>query len=73
MLVRGTDSSKSKGVEIDILHWVSRSALEFIGQAGFGQSFDPLLPGADDGQAGAISNALKNIVSVLVSAENCVF
>lgn len=28
--------------EVDILNWVSRTALELIGQGGLGYSFDPL-------------------------------
>ncbi|KAI0347457.1 cytochrome P450 [Trametopsis cervina] len=36
--VRVTDSS----VEIDMLHWMNRTALELVGQGGLGHSFDPL-------------------------------
>ncbi|KNZ81927.1 Cytochrome P450 3A9 [Termitomyces sp. J132] len=32
--------------EVDVLHWMSRAALEMIGQSGFGYSFDPLVEGA---------------------------
>ncbi|KAH0590055.1 hypothetical protein H2248_000230 [Termitomyces sp. 'cryptogamus'] len=32
--------------EVDILHWMSRAALEMIGQSGLGYSFDPLVEGA---------------------------
>ncbi|KAG6844218.1 hypothetical protein H0H87_008764 [Tephrocybe sp. NHM501043] len=32
--------------EIDILHWMSRAALEMIGQSGLGYSFDSLVEGA---------------------------
>ena len=32
-------------VQIDILPWLSRTALELIGQSGFGHSFDPLTDG----------------------------
>ena len=28
--------------EIDMLHWMNRTALELIGQGGLGHSFDPL-------------------------------
>ncbi|KAH0585095.1 hypothetical protein H2248_008356 [Termitomyces sp. 'cryptogamus'] len=31
--------------EVDVLHWMSRAALEMIGQSGFGYSFDPLVEG----------------------------
>ncbi|KAF5382211.1 hypothetical protein D9615_004271 [Tricholomella constricta] len=33
--------------EIDMLHWMSRAALEMIGQSGLGYSFDPLVEGAE--------------------------
>ncbi|KAG6864977.1 hypothetical protein C0991_005846 [Blastosporella zonata] len=32
--------------EIDILHWMGRTALELIGKSGLGYSFDPLVEGA---------------------------
>lgn len=32
----------SEQKEIDVLHWISRAALELVGQAGLGYSFDPL-------------------------------
>jgi hypothetical protein len=31
-------------VQIDVLHWMSRTALELIAQSGFGYSFDDLGP-----------------------------
>ncbi|KAJ3553545.1 hypothetical protein NM688_g3553 [Phlebia brevispora] len=31
------------GMEIDMLHWMGRTALELIGQGGLGYSFDPLV------------------------------
>lgn len=31
--------------EVDILHWMSRAALEFVAEGGMGHSFDPLKPG----------------------------
>ncbi|RXW17120.1 hypothetical protein EST38_g8727 [Candolleomyces aberdarensis] len=34
--------------EVDLLSWMSRTALELIGQAGLGYSFDPLLIGAPE-------------------------
>ena len=38
---------------IDILSWMGRTALELIGQAGLGYSFDPLVEDREDpyGQA----------------------
>lgn len=48
--------------KIDMLHWISRAALEYIGQAGMGYSFDSLDP------QGNIQNqytkAVKNFASV---------
>ncbi|KAG6867970.1 hypothetical protein C0993_008931 [Termitomyces sp. T159_Od127] len=32
--------------EVDVLHWMSRAALEMIGQSGLGYSFDPLVEGS---------------------------
>ncbi|KAG6900223.1 hypothetical protein C0993_001292 [Termitomyces sp. T159_Od127] len=32
--------------EVDILHWMTRAALEMIGQSGFGYTFDPLVEDA---------------------------
>ncbi|KAG5720223.1 Cytochrome P450 4d8 [Termitomyces sp. T112] len=40
-------------VEIDILHWISRAALEIIGQSALGYSFDPLVEGAKPHPFGA--------------------
>lgn len=39
--------------EIDVLHWMGRAALEIIGQAGLGHSFDSLVEDRGDpyGQA----------------------
>ncbi|KNZ72731.1 Cytochrome P450 3A9 [Termitomyces sp. J132] len=33
--------------QVDILHWMSRAALEMIGQSGLGYSFDPLVEAID--------------------------
>ena len=33
---------KSDTTEIDVLEWMARLALELVGQAGLGWSFDPL-------------------------------
>ena len=35
-------------VELDMLSWMGRTALELIGQAGLGYSFDPLIADAPD-------------------------
>ena len=34
--------------EIDMLNWMGRTALELIGQAGLGHSFDPLVADTPD-------------------------
>ena len=34
--------------EVDILAWMGRTALELIGQAGLGYSFDPLVSDSAD-------------------------
>lgn len=44
----------SKGVEVDMLSWMGRTALELIGQAGLGYSFDPLVKDTPDTLAHAI-------------------
>ena len=35
-------------VEVDMLSWMGRTALELIGQAGLGHSFDPLVADSPD-------------------------
>ncbi|KAG6907125.1 hypothetical protein DXG01_010429 [Tephrocybe rancida] len=47
---------------IDILHWMSRTALELIGQSGLGYSFDPLVEGA---KPHPFSEAVKGYSSFL--------
>lgn len=44
--------------DIDIFHWTSRTALELIGQAGLGYSFDDL----NDEQPNKYSEAVKNLM-----------
>ncbi|KAG5650576.1 hypothetical protein H0H81_011763 [Sphagnurus paluster] len=48
--------------EIDILHWMSRAALEMIGQSGLGHSFDPLIEGVPENP---YCDAVKSFVPVL--------
>ncbi|PPR00377.1 hypothetical protein CVT24_004439, partial [Panaeolus cyanescens] len=45
--------------EIDMLFWIGRTALELIGQSGFGHSFDDL---TEDYKEGYFSSALKGLV-----------
>ena len=44
-------------VEVDIVHWMERAALECIGQAGLGYSFDPLTEDTQDA-LGAAAKAI---------------
>jgi hypothetical protein len=48
--LRGTLKKKVKDgkQEVDILRWMSRTALELIGQSGMGYSFDKLVDDQDD-------------------------
>ncbi|KAG6806062.1 hypothetical protein H0H93_003606, partial [Arthromyces matolae] len=54
--------------EIDILHWMSRAALEMIGQSGFGYSFDSL---EEDAKPHPFSLALKAFGWELIFASAC--
>ncbi|KAJ3510085.1 hypothetical protein NLJ89_g4875 [Agrocybe chaxingu] len=47
--------------EIEVLSWMTRTALELVGQSGFGFSFDPL---TDDGVPHPYSTAAKRLVPV---------
>ncbi|CAA7267173.1 unnamed protein product [Cyclocybe aegerita] len=47
--------------EIEVLSWMTRTALELVGQSGFGFSFDPL---TDDGVPHPYSAAAKRLVPV---------
>ncbi|KAI0659771.1 cytochrome P450 [Cubamyces menziesii] len=52
---------KGSPKEIDVSHWTGRTALELIGQAGLGYSFDPLVEERSD----AYGDAVKSFVSSL--------
>lgn len=43
---------------IDMLDWMSRTALEYIGQGGLGYSFDSL----DEGKRNIYSESIRNFV-----------
>ena len=43
-------------VEVDMLAWMTRTALELIGQAGLGYSFDPLVADSPDEFALAVKS-----------------
>ncbi|KAI0350833.1 cytochrome P450 [Trametes cingulata] len=51
--------------DIDVLSWMSRAALELIGQSGIGYSFDPLTEDVADSYA----EAVENFVPVATSSE----
>ncbi|TFK40021.1 cytochrome P450 [Crucibulum laeve] len=59
--LQGTLSNKLKNgpQEVDITHWMVRTALELIGQSGFGYSFDPL---TEDGVPHPYSKAVKQLI-----------
>ncbi|RPD54899.1 cytochrome P450 [Lentinus tigrinus ALCF2SS1-7] len=54
--IEGRVRDKSAAVELDMLSWMGRTALELIGQAGLGYSFDPLV---DDTPADQVGHAIK--------------
>ncbi len=41
-------AGKNEPVELDMLSWMGRAALELIGQSGLGYSFDPLVADSSD-------------------------
>ncbi|KAI0716854.1 cytochrome P450 [Earliella scabrosa] len=49
--------------EVDVVGWMGRTALELMGQAGLGYSFDPLIKDRSD----ELGNALKDFVPALSS------
>ncbi|TEB26346.1 cytochrome P450 [Coprinellus micaceus] len=59
--------------EIDLLPWLTRTALELVAQSGFGYSFDTLEP---DAREHPFAKTLKNLLCVdpgLVAARNLIF
>ncbi|KAF5360934.1 hypothetical protein D9756_005077 [Leucocoprinus leucothites] len=55
---------KNAPQEIDILHWMTRTALELIGQSGMGYSFDSLENGADSEDLHSYSRSLKRFTLI---------
>ena len=53
--------------KIEVLSWMTRTALELIGQSGFGYSFDPL---TEDGSAHIFSKLGKELVYVWLDIAN---
>ena len=47
-------ASNPAGTEVDVLAWMGRTALELVGQAGLGYSFDPLVSDSEDEYGAAI-------------------
>ena len=52
--MRGNGGERGEKVEVDLLMWMGRTALELVGQAGLGYSFDPLTADKPDAFAHAI-------------------
>ncbi|RXW14578.1 hypothetical protein EST38_g11278 [Candolleomyces aberdarensis] len=48
--------------DIDMLQWMTRTALELIGQSGLGYSFDPL---TEDGQEHPFSTSVKDLMKAI--------
>lgn len=53
-----------EAMDLDMLDWMGRAALEIFGQAGLGHSFDPL---TTDDASDAYTLAAKNYLCVLRS------
>ena len=49
--------------KIEVLSWMTRTALELIGQSGFGYSFDSL---TEDGKQHIFSKAIKELSYVWI-------
>ncbi|KAJ3921772.1 cytochrome P450 [Lentinula edodes] len=55
-------ASRGKCYQIDLLEWMARTALELIGQSGFGYSFDDMM---DDVPKHKYSTVIKDLVPAL--------
>ena len=53
-MIARAGADKQSMVELDMLSWMGRTALELVGQAGLGYSFDPLVADKPDDYATAI-------------------
>ncbi|CCL99518.1 uncharacterized protein FIBRA_01536 [Fibroporia radiculosa] len=51
--------------EIDMLNWMSRTALELIGQGGLGYSFDPLVEDVKNDYGDALKSIVPNLGKIL--------
>ena len=54
--------------ELDMANWMGRTALELIGQGGFGHSLDPLVEDATDNLAISLKLFLYDFTSALRNA-----
>ena len=52
--------TKAGPQELDMLHWMSRAALEIIGRGGLGTSIDPLTP--DPNTITSYGRSIKNLM-----------
>ena len=56
-MMKGIDSEVGpQAGTVDMMEWLSRTALELIGQGGFGHSFDPLVRDESDPYAEAVKS-----------------
>ncbi|KAH9852304.1 cytochrome P450 [Lenzites betulinus] len=56
------DSSET--VEVDVVGWMGRTALELVGQAGLGYSFDPLTADATDEYGQALKDMMPTLAKL---------
>ncbi|KAJ3711890.1 cytochrome P450 [Lentinula guzmanii] len=61
-LLNGLPITKEEVEQVDILSWMGRTALELMGQAGLGYSFDPL---TDEDSAHPYSKVIKELLPTL--------
>ncbi|KAI0828716.1 cytochrome P450 [Trametes gibbosa] len=54
----------SRTAEVDVVNWMGRTALELIGQAGLGYSFDPLVSDATDEFGKALEDIMPTLAQV---------
>lgn len=62
---------KEQPQDIDILHWLSRTALEIIAQAGLGTSLDPFTEDASSELVEAIKNFQSVGVLFIIRRTSC--
>ena len=52
---------RSGGAEVDMVGWMGRTALELVGQAGLGYSFDPLVRDKADEYGAALKAFMYSV------------